>query len=132
QRLVKAVWIFGTMTSMIRFGTMYKQGEIVLIPVPFSDLTNKKQRPVLVISKNRYNKMTEDIIVVAITSQLKKLDYSVVIESRDLIEGELKVTSEIRADKIYTLSKDIVRKRFGKVNTEVLAVVRSKMKELIK
>jgi len=111
---------------------MYKQGEIVLIPVPFSDLTNKKQRPVLVISKNRYNKMTEDIIVVAITSQLKKLDYSVVIESRDLIEGELKVTSEIRADKIYTLSKDIVRKRFGKVNTEVLAVVRSKMKELIK
>src|SRR5690625_381250 len=90
------------------------------------------QRPVLVISKNRYNKMTEDIIVVAITSQIKNLDYSVVIESRDLIEGELKVTSEIRADKIYTLSKDIVRKRFGKVNTEVLAVVRSKMKELIK
>ncbi len=76
--------------------------------------------------------MTEDIIVVAITSQIKNLDYSVVIESRDLIEGELKVTSEIRADKIYTLSKDIVRKRFGKVNTEVLAVVRSKMKELIK
>ena len=38
--------------------------------------------------------MTEDIIVVAITSQLKDLDYSVVIESKDLTEGILKVTRQ--------------------------------------
>ncbi|HHW36473.1 MAG TPA: type II toxin-antitoxin system PemK/MazF family toxin [Bacillales bacterium] len=90
---------------------MYKQGDIVLVPVPYSDLTNRKQRPVLVISNDNYNKMTEDIVVVAITSQLKDLDYSVVIESKDLNEGELKVTSAVRADKVYTLSKDIVRKK---------------------
>lgn len=58
---------------------MYKQGDIVLIPVPFSDLTNKKQRPVLVISSDSYNKMTDDIVVVAVTSQLRSLDYSVII-----------------------------------------------------
>ena len=111
---------------------MYKQGDIVLIPVPFSDLTNRKQRPVLIISSDRYNETTEDIVVVAITSQLRDLDYSVVIEEDDLNEGTLKVTSAVRADKIYTLSKAIIKKRFGKVNSKVLKGVRLKMSELIK
>ncbi|WP_458413088.1 type II toxin-antitoxin system PemK/MazF family toxin [Schinkia sp. CFF1] len=117
---------------MMRFGIIYKQGDIVLVPVPYSDLTNKKQRPVLVISNDNYNKITEDLVVVAITSQLKDLDYSVVIESKDLSEGELKVTSVVRADKVYTLSKDIVRKKFGKVHPEVLEGVRTKLVELFK
>lgn len=111
---------------------MYKQGDIVLLPVPFSDLTNRKQRPVLVISSNSYNEVTDDIIVVAITSQLRNLDYSVVIKSEDLKEGKLKIASAIRADKIYTLSKDIVRKKFGQVNAEVMENVRKKVNELIK
>ncbi len=110
---------------------MYKQGDIVLLPIPFSDLTNRKQRPVLVISSDRYNKVTEDIVV-AITSQLSHLDYSVIIEAKDLKEGELKVTSAIRADKVYTLSKGIVRKKFGQVRTDVLEKVRLKVNELIK
>ncbi|MCT2534722.1 type II toxin-antitoxin system PemK/MazF family toxin [Aquibacillus koreensis] len=117
---------------MMRFGMMYKQGDIVLLPVPFSDLTNRKQRPVLVISSDSYNDMTDDMVVVAITSQLRNLDYSVIIESIDLKEGTLKVTSAIRADKVYTLSKDIVRKKFGQVNTEVMEDVRKKVNELIK
>jgi mRNA interferase MazF len=115
----------------MRFGMMYKQGDIVLIPVPYSDLTNRKQRPVLIISNDDYNKMTEDILVVAITSQLKDLDYSVIIDGKDLTEGTLKVTSAVRADKVYTLSKEIVRKKFGKVNFEVLKSVQLKINELI-
>jgi mRNA interferase MazF len=100
----------------MRFGIMFKQGDIVLIPVPFSDLTNRKQRPVMIISNNKYNEVTEDIVVVAITSQLKDLDYSIVIEEKDLSEGNLNVTSAIRADKVYTLSKKIILKKFGQVN----------------
>ncbi|RSK29233.1 type II toxin-antitoxin system PemK/MazF family toxin [Bacillus sp. HMF5848] len=111
---------------------MHKQGDIVLIPVPFSDLTNRKQRPVLIISNDDYNQLTEDILVVAITSQLKDLDYSVVIEQKDLEQGTLKVTSAVRADKVYTLSKAIIRKRFGKVNSEILDRVRTKVQDLIK
>ncbi|WP_236035272.1 type II toxin-antitoxin system PemK/MazF family toxin [Alkalihalobacterium elongatum] len=111
---------------------MHKQGDIVLIPVPFSDLSNRKQRPVLIISNDDYNQMTDDILVVAITSQLKDLDYSVVIEHKDLEEGFLKVTSAVRADKVYTLSKGIIRKRFGKVNSEVLSSIRTKVNELIR
>lgn len=55
-----------------------------------------------------------------------------VIESKNLKDGTLKVASAIRADKVYTLSKDIVRKKFGQVNTDVLEDVRIKVNELIK
>ncbi|KUP04747.1 MazF family transcriptional regulator [Bacillus coahuilensis p1.1.43] len=109
---------------------MYNQGDIVLIPVPFSDLTNRKQRPVLIISNDDYNKITEDIVVVAITSQLRDLDYSVVIEGTNLEEGTLKTTSAVRADKVYTLSKNIVRKKFGRVNAEVIHDIQSKLNAL--
>jgi mRNA interferase MazF len=51
---------------------MYKHGEIVLIPVPFSDLSSVKKRPVLIISNTSHNKTRNDIIVVAITSNLKQ------------------------------------------------------------
>ncbi|WP_369010268.1 type II toxin-antitoxin system PemK/MazF family toxin [Oceanobacillus alkalisoli] len=53
--------------------------------------------------------MTNDIVVVAITSKVRNHEFSVSINTIDLSEGELKVTSEIRTDKIYTLSKQIVR-----------------------
>ena len=111
---------------------MYRQGDIVLIPVPFSDLKYQKQRPVLIISNNSYNEAAEDIVVLAITSKIKGLEYSVMIESKDLIEGVLKVTSEIRTDKVYTLSKNIVRKKFGQVNTDILKSTQVKINDLIK
>lgn len=110
---------------------MYKQGDIVLIPVPFSNLKQQKQRPVLIISNDSYNEVMEDIVVLAITSKIRDLLYSIVIDSKDLTEGELKKTSEIRADKVYTRSKNIVRKKFGHVNTEILEAVRVKINEVI-
>jgi len=50
---------------------MYKRGEIVLIPVPFSDLSSVKKRPVLVISNTSHNFTSSDILVAAITSNLQ-------------------------------------------------------------
>jgi len=74
---------------------MYNQGDILLIPIPFSDLTASKKRPVLVLSNSIYNQETEDILVAAITSNLYEKRYSVLISNDDMKEGTLKVTSSI-------------------------------------
>lgn len=64
---------------MMKNGTMPERGDIVLIPVPFSDLTSQKRRPVVVISNDTYQKNTQDIIVVAMTSNIREIEYGIFI-----------------------------------------------------
>ncbi len=92
-----------------------KQREMVLIPIPFSDLKSKKRRPVIVISNDRYNQKTEDIVVVAVTSKIEEKDYTLLITQDDMEGGNLPKDSMVRVDKIYSLSQLIVVKRFGKI-----------------
>lgn len=110
---------------------MHRQGEILLIPIPFTDLSSNKKRPVLVLSNDDYNSKADDIIVAAITSNILSKEYTIFITNEDLIDGNLKVDSCIRADKIYTLSQNIVIKRFGRVNKDVMNKLKSKVNELI-
>ncbi len=83
---------------------MHNQGDILLIPIPFSDLKTHKKRPVLVLSNSDYNRNNQDVLVAAITSNLEQKEYTITITSDDLDEGDLKYKSVIRADKIYSLS----------------------------
>lgn len=110
---------------------MHEQGEILLIPIPFTDLSSNKKRPVIVLSNDNYNSKTNDIIVAAITSNILLKEYSVLITNNDLIDGNLKADSCIRADKIYTLSKNIVIKKFGKVSPDIMFKLKEKVKDLI-
>lgn len=110
---------------------MYEQGDIVIIPVPFTDLTSQKRRPVIVISNNTYNRKTDDIVVVALTSNPTETDYSFTITSSDLELGMLNRPGKVRTDKIYTLSQSIVLKRFGRISSDVLDRIRNMLKHLI-
>lgn len=111
---------------------MHKQGEIVLIPVPFSDLTATKKRPVLIISNDEFNARGEDVIVAAITSNIRGIDHEVVFDNEDLTDGELKAVSCIRADKIYTLSKTIIVKKYGEIKAEKTRILKEKLNNLLK
>ena len=108
---------------------MYKRGEIVLVPVPFSDLSAVKKRPVLVISNTAYNCINRDIIVVAITSNLQQ--NGIVIDEDDIIVGQLPKISLIRSDKIYTLEQNIALKSLAFISDSVLDVVVSEINKLI-
>jgi len=110
---------------------MPEQGDIVLIPIPFTDLSSRKRRPVIVISNNAYNRKTKDIVVVAMTSNPIVVDYSFTITSADLERGKLNRAGKVRVDKIYTLSQSIVVRTFGRVNAKTLTTIRKKMQALV-
>lgn len=50
--------------------TTFKKGDIILIPFPFTDITTTKQRPALIVSSNQFHHQRNDIIVMAISSQI--------------------------------------------------------------
>ena len=93
---------------MMKTGTIPEQGDILLTPVPFTDLSSQKRHPVIVISNNAYNRKTGDIVVVAMTSNPVTVEYSFAIASSDLKKGTLNRPGKVRVDKIYTLSQTIV------------------------
>ena len=110
---------------------MLNQGDIVLIPIPFTDLSSQKRRPVIVISNNAYNRKTADVVVVAMTSNPVATDYSFTITSADLAQGKLNRPGKVRVDKIYTLSQTIVVRAFGQANSSVLDRIRDVLQGLI-
>lgn len=83
------------------------------------------------LSNDRYNKRTEDVVVVAITSNVIDRAYGVILETTDMEEGILKVKSNIRADKIYTISQGIVVKKFGSVKNDKVQQIVEKVDMLM-
>jgi mRNA interferase MazF len=110
---------------------MPEQGDIVLIPIPFTDLSSQKRRPVVVVSNDAYNRKAADMIVVAMTSNPAPVDYGFTISSSDLEKGALNRPTKVRVDKIYTLSQAIVVKTFGRVNVATLDRIRQTLQGLI-
>jgi mRNA interferase MazF len=98
------------------------QGDIIIVPFPFTDLTRTKERPGIIISNNRKG---EDMIVVAITSN--KQSEGIPIHSSDLIQGEMYQNSHAKPAKIASLHRSIIRKRIGacsrKKTTEICNAV---------
>jgi mRNA interferase MazF len=109
---------------------MYSQGEIVLVPIPFTDLSSTQRRPVIVLSNDQYNQSMQDIVVVGMTSNLVPTPHSLVITSADLVSGRLNHPGKVRADKVYTLAQSIVVKRFAKVNSATLDRIRKLLADL--
>ncbi|MDP8258669.1 MAG: type II toxin-antitoxin system PemK/MazF family toxin [Candidatus Aadella gelida] len=53
--------------------TQYNCGDVVLVDVLFSDGSGIKKRPALIISSKEYNKKRQDVIIAAITSNVKRV-----------------------------------------------------------
>jgi len=115
----------------MKFGTTYNQGEILLVPFPFSDLSEIRKRPVLVLSKNLENKKSEDLIVCGITSNLKERKNSVFIDNLNLVEGEIPIKSVIKVDKLFSLDKSIILKKLAKLNLKTFDRVKKEFYSLV-
>jgi len=56
--------------------TNYKRGDIVLVDFDFSEKMGSKKRPTLIISSDNYHKSRQEVIIMAITSNIKRVLFS--------------------------------------------------------
>ena len=49
----------------------FEFGDVVLVPFPFTSQAASKKRPAVVVSNRAYNATRPDVVVMAITSQLR-------------------------------------------------------------
>jgi mRNA interferase MazF len=47
-------------------------GDVVLVPFPFTDQSGTKKRPAVIVSGSGYNAGRRDLIIMAITSQVRQ------------------------------------------------------------
>ncbi len=104
--------------KMMKSGMNIKQRNIVLIPFPYSDLSTEKKRPVLIISNEDYHKNNQDVICCAITSSKEQIYRGVAIDNSDLEEGNLKTKSTVKPGKIYSILRNRIIMKIGKLNIE--------------
>ena len=100
----------------------FSKGDIVIIPVPFTDNKGYKLRPAIVISNEKVHQ-TGDIMIVQITSKLKQDNLSISLSNDDVTES-LPAKSYIRVHKIFVLEQRLIK---GKVSSLKI----SKYQELI-
>ena len=79
------------------------RNDVVLLPIPFSDLTSRKVRPAIVIGRNG-----TDLFLVPITSQLSNSDMAL----REWRTAGLNVPSGIKAQ-VATVEERLVVKTVG-------------------
>ena len=109
----------------------YHQRDLLLVPIPFSDLTRRKLRPVVVLSNDRYNRDGSDVLVAGITSQLITRDYTVPLDTPELEVGMMKRPSVVRADKVFSIDQRIVVSQFGRVGTGAFDRILNQLSTLI-
>jgi mRNA interferase MazF len=94
--------------------TTPERGDIVLVPFPFTDLTDTKRRPALVLSSVEYNEATGDVIIAQITSRVNAKPRPGDHLVAGWTEAGLLAPSLFRA-KLTTLHSDLVERRLGRM-----------------
>jgi mRNA interferase MazF len=105
----------------------FVKGDVVVIPFPFSDLSNTKKRPALVVASLR----GDDVILCQITGQTISDDYGIPLDTADFKDGSLKRPSSIRPNRLFTADGRIVEYRAGVIKDEKLQEVLQKIIQII-
>jgi mRNA interferase MazF len=87
------------------------RGEVVVVPFPFSDLSQAKNRPALVL----IDLPGADVVLAAITSTHSEPN-AIALEHGDFQLGALLRSSYVHPAKLFTFQKSLIRKVVGSIS----------------
>lgn len=106
-----------------------KTGDIVLIPFPFAELTNRKVRPATVVceTKDKYN----DLVLCAVSSVVPQSPSESEILLTASSQNGLRRDSVLKVDRIVTAKRLDVIAIIGKLDPEDLDIFRTQFRKLV-
>lgn len=97
-----------------------KAGDVVVLPFPFSDLSENKVRPAVVLARANRN----DWILCQITSNPYGDAQAIVIAQTDFESGMLRLQSYARPAKLFTANEGLILSVEGTLKPEKLGEIR--------
>ncbi|MCP2727715.1 type II toxin-antitoxin system PemK/MazF family toxin [Limnofasciculus baicalensis] len=105
----------------------FVKGDVVVVPFPFSDLTQAKRRPALVIAVLP----GDDVILCQITSRTVVDQYAIAIEMDDFSTGSLNQVSNVRPNRLFTADRQIILYKVGQLASKKFDQIIAKIIEIL-
>jgi mRNA interferase MazF len=102
----------------------FSPGDILLVPVVFSDGSGHKKRPVVII----YDSGDADLLVAPVTSQAARSPCDVPVVNWQ--RAGLRLPSIVRLEKLATVEKTTVIKRMGQLAPDDWKEMKTALKQL--
>lgn len=110
----------------------YRRGDLLLIDLPFADVTQSKVRPALLVQNDVANKVSGNLIVVSISSRVPQrllpTQYKVTAGSPLAQAAGLLRDSVVDCSVIYTVASNRVRRKIGAFPSQVMAEIDARLK----
>lgn len=97
------------------------RGSIALVPFPFSDLSQAKLRPAIVLASVGRG----DWILCQVTSNAYGDDRAIAIATDDFADGGLRVASFARPGKLFTAHETLIRMKAGQLTPGAFEHIRA-------
>lgn len=102
-------------------------GAVVLVPFPFSDLSQSKLRPAVVLADARKG----DFVLCQITSKAYADAHAIELTNASFSTGSLRVVSYARPAKLFTANRSLMVSQVGELTEDSLKQIAEAVVELL-
>ena len=104
----------------------FVKGEVVVLPFPYTNLSDIKKRPALIVAKLK----GDNVILAQITSVKREDEDMVSLTKKDIHSGSLKHDSFIMPSILTTAESSSILYKIGKIKQEKIKEVEKKLCEI--
>lgn len=97
--------------------TGYEFGDVILVPFPFTDQSTSKKRPAVVISSSAYHTDRPDVILMAITSQVRPIAAVGEVSVRH-VDGCGLLKPSVIKPVIATIARELIIRKLGRLHAD--------------
>lgn len=108
----------------------FEFGDVVLVSFPFTNQTAAKQRPAVVVSSDAYNAARSDLVILALTSQLRRSPEFGAAPVQDWRAAGL-LKPSVMKPVVATIEQALVRKLLGRLAAADVVALRLGLSRII-